>query len=154
MKRKENLSLAAKVAAFKSAIEEQTATMKSLLTEIMTVGGVRKTSTTAGKIATKAGKKTHTEVIKKDNNGMILIEALRKIGRPSTTAEIAKRMKKFNPTFSNLAKNKKQFMQLIYTNASQLSRDGIIVRRPISDRIFEYSLKEWDKTSGKDKDAA
>lgn len=147
MKTKQNLTLASKVAAFRTAIEDQTKVLKSLFDQIVIPNSTGKTSTKSGKKYTPARKKLHAiaeEKRKKENNGTILIDALKKIGRPATSAEIAKRMRKFNPTFNHLAKNKKQFMQLIYTNASQLSRDGIIVRRPISDRIFEYALKEWD----------
>lgn len=79
---------------------------------------------------------------KKPNNGQFLIEVLQQIGHPVTTSEIANRLRKINPHFKKLSKNKKSFMQLIYSNASLLSKEGLIERKPISGKSYEYFVKE------------
>jgi len=79
---------------------------------------------------------------KKENNGQFLIEVLQQIGHPVTTSEIANRLRKINPHFKKLSKNKKSFMQLIYSNASLLSKEGLIERKAISGKSYEYFVKE------------
>jgi hypothetical protein len=88
--------------------------------------------------------KTETEVAKdKKTSKEYFIEVLTQIGHPVTTSEIATRLRKLNPQFKNLSKNKKSFMQLIYSNASSLSKEGIVDKKPISGKSFEYGLPAW-----------
>lgn len=85
-----------------------------------------------------------TEVEKdKKTSKEYFIEVLTQIGHPVTTSEIATRLRKLNPQFKNLSKNKKSFMQLIYSNASSLSKEGIVDKKPISGKTFEYGLPAW-----------
>lgn len=79
---------------------------------------------------------------KKETNGQFLIEVLQQIGHPVTTSEIGNRLRKINPHFKKMSKNKKAFMQLIYSNVSLLSKEGLIDRKPISGKSYEYFVKE------------
>lgn len=147
MKNTKNVTLKSKIVAFQKAVDLQAETIKSILNQIILPNGKQKQLMVLLK-----GTKVSKAVKEPRANGIdVFLEALKKIGRPSTTNEIANRMRKFNPTFSNLANNKKQFMQLLYNNASQLSKNGTIIRTPISKRTFEYSLRDWTTKKSEDK---
>lgn len=88
-------------------------------------------------------KKEHTKEEKtrheKNSAYKMFLEALKQIGRPAMTREIASRFKLVHPT-APIPKNKKLFMQQLYNSASYLSKEGLILRSPVGKRMFEYSL--------------
>lgn len=87
--------------------------------------------------------KPQREVFNADN---VFMETLKKIGSSSTTREVAIRLTRENPEMKKMyKKNKDQFMQFLYTSASNLAKEGKIKRAPAGKRRFSYSLKEWNK---------
>lgn len=77
----------------------------------------------------------------------VFLNALQTIGRPSTTREIAKKLRITNPAMKKLSRNKKKFMQLLYTAASHLSKEGTVKRTKVGHRMYEYYLKNWSKAN-------
>lgn len=88
-------------------------------------------------------KKTLNVDGKKPSGEKIFLAGLENMGRPAMTFEIGNRLRKVNPDAKKFARNKKDFMQMLYNSASSLSKAGLIVRKPVGKRTFEYSLKEW-----------
>lgn len=70
----------------------------------------------------------------------IFLENLKQIGRPAMTKEIATRIRR-NPKYKSITRNKKRFMQFIYSGVSHFVKQGILNRKPIGKRSFEYSIK-------------
>lgn len=68
----------------------------------------------------------------------VFLDVLKFIGRPSTTKEIAGRLKMVHP---EIKLPKTALMQQLYNSASYLSKEGLIERHPVGKRQFEYSLK-------------
>lgn len=103
---------------------------------------VRKSNASEEKPSTK---KYKAEPVDKKSNLDYFVEALQLIGRPAMSREIAYKLKNMNRKFKNLSKNKKEFMQVIYTGASTLVKENKINRKAVGGRTFEYSLPSWDK---------
>lgn len=83
---------------------------------------------------------------KKKTNYDFFISALNKIGKPATTHDIAAGLKKLDYKFKKMAsKNKKGFMQFIYSAAYTLSDSGVINKNKFNDKSFQYSLPSWKK---------
>lgn len=80
---------------------------------------------------------------KRNSNSDLFLEALRKIGHPATSWEISKVLKNMNTHFKKLSKNKKSFMQVVYSSASFLTKENMIKRVPLAGGNSEYALKEW-----------
>lgn len=86
--------------------------------------------------------KPQREVFNADN---VFLETLKKIGSASTTREVAMRLTRDNKEMQKMyRKNKDQFMQFLYTSASNLAKEGKIKRAPAGKRRFAYSLKGWN----------
>lgn len=80
------------------------------------------------------------------NADVVFLDTLKKIGSSSTTREVAIRLTRENPEMQKMwRKNKDQFMQFLYTSASNLAKEGKIKRVPAGKRRYSYSLKEWNK---------
>lgn len=81
---------------------------------------------------------------KKMSGEKLFLNTLKEIGKPAMTFEIGDRLRKTNPEAKRFAKNKKDLMQMIYNSASSLAKAGVIERKAVGKRTFEYSLREWD----------
>lgn len=102
------------------------------------------------KTPVKVSTKQTTPNLEKIGSGdEIFLKALQTIGRPSTTREIAKKLRTTNPAMKKLSRNKKKFMQLLYTAASQLAKEGTIKRTKVGHRMYEYYLKNWSKVGSR-----
>jgi len=77
----------------------------------------------------------------KKYNYELFLEGLHKIGRPAMTKEIAERMRK-DPKFKRITRNKKRFMQFLYSSVSHFVKQGVLKRKPIGQKSYEYSLKK------------
>lgn len=87
--------------------------------------------------------KPQRELFDADN---VFMETLKKIGRASTTREVAIRLTNDDKDMKKMyRKNKEQFMQFLYTSASNLAKEGKIKRAPAGKRRFMYSIKETGK---------
>ncbi len=89
---------------------------------------------------TEKTKKTEPAV-KKQTTYEMFLGALKQIGRPVMTQEVAARFKRIYP-HAHVPKSKKLFMQQLYSSASYLTKEGLIVRKPVGKRTYEYSLPE------------
>jgi len=70
----------------------------------------------------------------------LFLDGLKQIGRPAMTKEIAQRLIK-NPQFKSITRNKKRFMQFLYSSVSHFVKQGILKRKPVGEKSYEYSLK-------------
>jgi hypothetical protein len=127
-----------------SAVRAQERTINSLIDVIQSGGNkivesVRKyTKRTAPTPVTTASGSGENK-----SNVDYFIEALEQIGRPAMTQEIAARLKHMHPKFKSLSRDKKNFMQIVYSSASHLVKEKQISRKPVGKRSYEYSLKSW-----------
>ena len=69
----------------------------------------------------------------------VFLDVLKFIGRPSTTREIAGRLKMVHP---EIKLPKLVLMQQLYNSASYLNKEGLINKHPVGKRQFEYSISE------------
>lgn len=84
------------------------------------------------------------------NADSVFMETLRQIGSNATTKEVAARLVRTNPEWKKMArKNHEQFMQYLYTSASNLSKNGDLLRVPAGKRRYAYGLKVWNKSPKK-----
>lgn len=145
-----NNGLSSLIAEFKGAIDRQTETfmmaIEGLKKGLSRQKPLRATGKTEEKLSTKRERSPQSEVI---NGDKMFIDTLRQIGRPSTTREIAQRLKKIDPAVKKIARNKEKFMQLLYTAASHLSKEGVVKRNQVGHRMYEYALKDWSKPGSK-----
>lgn len=132
------------VADLINAVRIQERTIDKLLNSIKTGGAEIVETATRTKRAYRRRKATSLEPgskeAKKSNNEFFL-ESLKQIGRPATTWEIANRLKKLNPYFKSLSRDKKRFMQVVYSSAYQLSKEGLLKRKPLGKKSFEYTVQ-------------
>lgn len=78
----------------------------------------------------------------------LFAKALGKIGKPSDTQTVAEKIRLTNKNAKQLAKrNPKRFMQLMYSSASYLVKEGLLTRKKLGHLYYEYSLKVWSKKS-------
>lgn len=134
------------VEEFKAIVNQQTETFKSMFEGLKKGLSRQKPLRAKSQYGEKLSTKQESSPQKEKTNGdKIFLDTLREIGRPSTTREIAQRLKKIDPAIKKVARNKEKFMQLLYTSASHLSKEGVINRNQIGHRLYEYSLKDWNK---------
>lgn len=95
---------------------------------------------------TKKVKEAKEPIKKKQTTYEMFLGALKQIGRPVMTQEVAARFKRIYP-HAHVPKSKKLFMQQLYSSASYLTKEGLIVRKPVGKRTYEYSLPEQNTTS-------
>lgn len=115
----------------------------SLMKAIKSVSGGKQVPRASNQPSKEPGAK---KVTKQQVGYEMFLEALRKIGRPAMTKEIAARFKIIHPKAS-LPKTKTSLMQQLYNSASYLSKEGIIERRPVGSRSYEYSIKKEEDTA-------
>jgi hypothetical protein len=141
-----NPSISSAIAEFKGAIDAQTEMMKNMFNGLKGMISrqkpLRASRPTGEKLSTNREASPQKEKI---NGDKFFLEALRQIGRPATTKEVAQRLRKIEPAVKKIARNREKYMQMLYTSASHLSKEGVVQRNPIGHRIFEYSLKDWGK---------
>ncbi len=137
-----------------SAVQTQERTITSLV-EAIKSGGNKFIDTIKGNKGKKppiekrtpveqvSVKKSQVEVPEEKSNVEYVMEALESIGRPAMTKEIAYRLKNMNSRFKSLSRDKKHFMQIIYTSASNLVKEKKLSRKPVGKRSYEYSLPSW-----------
>jgi hypothetical protein len=124
-----------------NTIRNQQHTIAKLVKELKKVG-----SYYDNKMVEKSGKITSSAKAKKKTHYDFLIKALKKIGSPCTTDQIASGLKKENPKFRAMATNNyKGFMQFIYSAVSHLSEKGILNKKSVNAKAYEYSLPEWNE---------
>lgn len=141
-----NPSLSSVVAEFKGAIDAQTEMMKSMFNGLKgMISRQKPIRANRGSVEKLSTKRELTQQKEKLNGDKFFLEALRQIGRPATTKEVAQRLRKIEPAVKKIARNREKYMQLLYTSASHLSKEGVINRNQIGHRLFEYSLKDWGK---------
>lgn len=76
----------------------------------------------------------------------LLMEGLKKIGRPARVQEIVDKLTTMHITkFEGLVKNKKKLKQVLSNAVSLLYKTGEIRRKPFDNKTFEYSLPELTK---------
>ena len=118
-------------------LERNTKVLDTIVSRIS--GGSIKKAVKGNDVLTKPQR----EIFNADN---VFLETLKKIGSSSTTREVAIRLTRENPEMQKMwRKNKDQFMQFLYTSASNLAKEGKIKRVPAGKRRYSYSLKEWNK---------
>lgn len=140
-----------------SAVQTQERTITSLVDAIKS-GGSKFIDTIKGnngkkppiekrtpveQVTAKKSQKSQVEAPEEKSNVEYVMEALESIGRPAMTKEIAYRLKNMNNRFKSLSRDKKHFMQIIYTSASNLVKEKKLSRKPVGKRSYEYSLPSW-----------
>ncbi len=74
----------------------------------------------------------------------IFIDALKDLGKPSLTNEIADKLKETNPkAIKKIENENNDVMRVLYNSAFHLSKEGMIKRKRVGKKLYEYSLKEW-----------
>ena len=131
------------------AVQTQELTINSLLKAI--AGSDRKDEL-APISKKKSSAKKHSapkehKTLERKSNVDYVLDALRSIGRPAMTKEIADRLKHLDLKFKSMARDKKHFMQTVYTSASTLAKDNLIDRKLVGKRSYEYSLPDWKKSA-------